>query len=87
MLTPDLFEKLDYIAREIRRNNLYFGGIQLILSGDFYQLPPISKDEYNQGDKQNKRLFCFESQLWYKIITKTIQLDDIIRQLTIFQKY
>ena len=87
MLTPDLFEKLDYIAREIRRNNLYFGGIQLILSGDFYQLPPISKDEYNQGDKQNKRLFCFESQLWYKIITKTIQLDDIIRQSDpVFQK-
>ena len=82
MLTPELFEKLDYIAREIRRNNLYFGGIQLILSGDFYQLPPV-----NREDNHNKKIFCFESPLWYKVITKTIQLDDIIRQSDpVFQK-
>ena len=90
MMTPDLFEKLEYIAREIRNNSLYFGGIQIILSGDFYQLPPVVKDNgmyQDVNEKQNKRLFCFESSIWNKVITKTVQLDDIIRQSDpVFQK-
>lgn len=40
-----LFEKLDYIAKKIRRDNKPFGGIQLILSGDYLQLPPV-KDSW-----------------------------------------
>lgn len=53
MLGKDLFEKLDYIGRRIRKCEILpFGGIQLILSGDFLQLPPIKDD------------FPFESPLW-----------------------
>lgn len=43
MLSGDLFEKLEFIARSIRKNALPFGGIQIILCGDFFQLPPVSK--------------------------------------------
>jgi ATP-dependent DNA helicase PIF1 len=53
MLGKDLFEKLDYIGRRIRKCEILpFGGIQLILSGDFLQLPPIKDD------------FPFESAVW-----------------------
>lgn len=53
MLGKDLFEKLDYIGKKIRKCEILpFGGIQLILSGDFLQLPPI-----NDG-------FAFESSVW-----------------------
>ncbi|KAG5484967.1 hypothetical protein LSCM1_07045 [Leishmania martiniquensis] len=43
MLEASLFETLDYIARRVRRcASLPFGGIQVILCGDFFQLPPIA---------------------------------------------
>lgn len=69
MLNPDLFDKLEEIARNIRRDDRPFGGIQLILSGDFCQLPCI--------DSNN---FCFEAKSWDKCIDKTIYLKEIMRQ-------
>ena len=45
MLTPDFFEKFDHIARAVRdRPDVPFGGIQMVLGGDFYQLPPVDTD-------------------------------------------
>lgn len=43
MLSASFFEKLDRIGRSIRRDSRPFGGIQLILSGDFFQLPPVER--------------------------------------------
>lgn len=45
MFGKRLFEKLDIISKTVRENNRPFGGISLILSGDFMQLPPV-KDEW-----------------------------------------
>jgi ATP-dependent DNA helicase PIF1 len=38
MLSGPLFDKLDYIARQARNNEQPFGGIQLVLAGDFLQV-------------------------------------------------
>lgn len=44
--TSTRLDKLDTIARQVRRKpNLPFGGIQLVLSGDFLQLPPVTTAE------------------------------------------
>ena len=56
MMTPELFEKLDQVARKIRGVNTPFGGLQLILVGDFFQLPPVTLE----GEVP----FVFESPLW-----------------------
>ena len=69
MLDPDLFDKLEYIARIIRKNSIAFGGIQLILSGDFLQLPCVGTEK-----------FCFQAQSWDLCMDNTIYLTDIIRQ-------
>jgi ATP-dependent DNA helicase PIF1 len=69
MLPPDLFDKIENVARRIRHNDEPFGGIQLILSGDFLQLPAINSDS-----------FCFESKSWLKCIEQTIYLTEIMRQ-------
>ena len=76
MLNKELFEKLHKIAGIIRGDfDKPFGGIQLIFSGDFLQLPCI------EGD------FCFESEKWDKCIEKTVYMKKIIRQIDpIFQK-
>jgi len=69
MLSLELFEKLEKIAREIRSNNKPFGGIQIILTGDFMQLPPVAQD-----------YFIFESSIWPEVIQKTVFLKEVIRQ-------
>jgi len=71
MLTKELFDKLDFIGKKVRNNEAPFGGIQLILSGDFCQLPPIT-------DKKNN--FCFMSQEWNNIVNYNLFLDCIYRQ-------
>ena len=59
MVTSDLFTKLDHIGQKIRRKPIPFGGIQLIVCGDFLQLPPVVIDAYPKAVP-----YCFESSSW-----------------------
>lgn len=72
MINSKIFEKLDIIAQKIRKNSSPFGGIQIICSGDFLQLPPVKSNE-----------FCFESFTWDITIDKIFYFDKIIRQTNI----
>lgn len=69
MMNSDIFDKLEILARKIRKIDKPFGGIQIILSGDFLQLPPVKSDD-----------FCFESFSWDDVINKTFYFSEIIRQ-------
>tara|TARA_B100000497_G_C7602666_1_gene362076 strand:+ start:302 stop:1003 length:702 start_codon:yes stop_codon:yes gene_type:complete len=75
MLSKKMFEILNHLGKVARNNDSYFGGIQLIFSGDFYQLPPIGE----VGDIDTYK-FCFESQLWKHIFKNQIELCTIFRQ-------
>ncbi|HID91931.1 MAG TPA: AAA family ATPase [Candidatus Pacebacteria bacterium] len=44
MVSPGVFESMDKILRAIKFTDKPFGGVQIILSGDFFQLPPVSKE-------------------------------------------
>lgn len=61
-------DPFNYEKRTIH-NQPVFGGIQLILTGDLCQLPPIQSDK-----------FCFESATWDICVEETIYLDEIMRQ-------
>lgn len=69
MMPPDLFDKLEEMARMIRSNKHPFGGIQLVLSGDMLQLPCVNSEK-----------FCFEAKTWNECIIETVYLTEIIRQ-------
>ena len=69
MLSKELFESIDYIAKELIQNPRPFGGIQVVLCGDFCQLGCIGSDE-----------FCFESSLWDRYITETVVFTHTFRQ-------
>ncbi|XP_039533679.1 ATP-dependent DNA helicase PIF1 [Pimephales promelas] len=73
MVEAQFFDKLEAIARSIRRSTEPFGGIQLIVCGDFLQLPPVSKGK----DKAN---FCFQSRSWRKCIHMNMELMEVRRQ-------
>jgi ATP-dependent DNA helicase PIF1 len=75
MMSKKIFDILNEIAKQIRKNNKPFGGIQLVLSGDFYQLPPVGS--YDDIDSS---LFCFESEEWKNVIDHSIELKTIFRQ-------
>lgn len=68
MMSVELFEMLNCIGQTIRKSSAYFGGIQVVFCGDFYQLPPINSP------------FCFESPLWDKVFLSTVCLTTIYRQ-------
>lgn len=73
MMSSRLFCLLDKIAKVVRYSTKPFGGIQVILSGDFYQLPPI-----HSGSEELE--YCFESQTWKETISSSILLKKIFRQ-------
>ena len=83
MLTAELLDKLNAIAQIIRKNTNPFGGIQLLLVGDFYQLPPVIKSANVQEQYEVngvKTVFAFESETWSKFIHICIELTIIQRQ-------
>lgn len=55
MLSADLFEKLNKICQFIRKNKKFFGGIQVVFTGDFNQLLPVFTGTLN-GSIQDTRL-------------------------------
>ena len=71
MLDGNLLDKLEAIARLIRKNDEPFGGIQLVLIGDFCQLPPVTKTVVN---------YAFESETWKKYIQQSVVLERVYRQ-------
>ena len=76
MMSVKLLEILDELGRTIRQcHTLPFGGIQIVLSGDFYQLPPIG-----DKDESDTYKFCFESSKWNIIIDEIICLKTMFRQ-------
>jgi ATP-dependent DNA helicase PIF1 len=76
MMSAKLFDILDHIGRRTRKRlDKPFGGIQVVFSGDFYQLPPVGT--YGQPDTS---AFCFESENWTKTFDAIILLKTIFRQ-------
>jgi ATP-dependent DNA helicase PIF1 len=71
MLHPDLFCKLDALARAARQNSRAFGGIQVIVCGDFYQLQPVDKDAERP---------CFKCGQWLPPPIERVYLTQENRQ-------
>jgi len=72
MVDGDFFDYLESIGRQLKDLNRPFGGIQLVLCGDFLQLPPVSKNK--------EALFCFQSKSWDECVPSRIELREVYRQ-------
>jgi len=73
MVSPSLFELMDKVLRAFKRSDLPFGGVQIILSGDFFQLPPISKDP-------REIKFACQTELWKDSDLKVCYMEQKFRQ-------
>jgi ATP-dependent DNA helicase PIF1 len=86
MVSPEFFTALDIVGCRVRKErDRPFGGIQLVLLGDFMQLPPIDKDfeERKKKDPSLKRPALFNSKAWGKCVEKTFLLTQVHRQKNI----
>ncbi len=83
MMSAELLSLLNAVAQIVRKEPLRpFGGIQVILVGDFAQLPPIIKTD----DKKDTPLL-FESDIWRALNLTICPLTQIVRQSDpVFQK-
>jgi len=77
MMSKKVFEIIESLAKIIKKTNKPFGGIQIIFTGDFFQLPPVGNLEEDDTSR-----FCFESEVWSQVFLKHnhIQLTTIFRQ-------
>ncbi len=82
MIRSDVLDGIDQSLKLNRRNEEIFGGVQIILLGDIYQLPPVVRDNeqeifnnfYPQGH------YFFNSNCYQSSYIKTFELEKVYRQ-------
>ena len=72
MLDIPLFERVHEMLSFVHNNGRPFGGIQVIMVGDFFQLPPVARDRTAQ--------FLFESKLFWETCDEIWELKEVWRQ-------
>ncbi|OGD23982.1 hypothetical protein A2Z10_03665 [Candidatus Azambacteria bacterium RBG_16_47_10] len=85
MLPPGVLTMVDMICREIKQSADPFGGIQIVMVGDFFQLPPIVKaetEERRQGAliEETPARFAFDSPAWERAHPIVCYLTEQHRQ-------
>jgi hypothetical protein len=87
MLSRNTLDMVDMVCREIKQNHGAFGGMQIILVGDFFQLPPIVKNYNTEDKKQNlfeekveNNNFAYSSGAWDRARFVTCYLTEQHRQ-------
>lgn len=74
MLHDYRLDMVNEVCRLVRGNDQPFGGIQVILSGDFFQLPPINRGDSRFGD------FIVNSKIWKELDPVICYLQEQYRQ-------
>ncbi|XKT74895.1 MAG: AAA family ATPase [Patescibacteria group bacterium UBA2103] len=72
MMHPEMFDALDRLARAMKMVDAPFGGIQIVLSGDFFQLPPVTKNA--------RARYIDSSRAWKTMNVKVCYLEEQHRQ-------
>ena len=72
MLSASVFEAVDAVCREVRRVDAPFGGLVVVLVGDFFQLPPVSRNR--------EAVFAYESATWRALDPLVCYLSEQYRQ-------
>lgn len=73
MLDGQVLALVERICRLVRKLRLPFGGLQVILVGDFFQLPPVTA-------KERTMQFAFDSEIWQILQPTVCYLSEQHRQ-------
>jgi ATP-dependent exoDNAse (exonuclease V) alpha subunit len=75
MLHAKQLNLVNQVLKYFKESDEAFGGIQVIVAGDFFQLPPVGKNEERNRDK-----FCFMSEAWVEAKFRVCYLTEQHRQ-------
>ena len=75
MLHAKQLNLVNQVLKYFKESDEAFGGIQVIVAGDFFQLPPVGKKDENNRDK-----FCFMSESWVEAKFRVCYLTEQHRQ-------
>ena len=81
MVRCDMFDAIDDVLRHYRKNDRPFGGVQMIVIGDLYQLMPVAKEEeWEKLKKYYKTAFFFSSKVFDRTRFPILELKKVYRQ-------
>lgn len=81
MVRADLLDAIDITLKRVRKNQLPFGGVQVMVIGDLFQLSPVVRREnFRVLSNYYASPYFFDSLVWQKINPITIELQEIFRQ-------
>ena len=81
MVRPDVLDKVDQRLRELRKNSRPFGGVQVIMFGDPFQLPPVVPDsEWSILKNHYSNPYFFGANVWKESGFQVVELKKIFRQ-------
>lgn len=81
MLRADVLDAMDLSLRFVRKNNVPFGGVQVLFIGDLLQLPPVIKpEEWHYLQRYYKGIFFFNAHVLQEHPPVYIELSKIFRQ-------
>jgi len=84
MLLPGTLAMVDIVCRKIKGSAAPFGGLQIVLVGDFFQLPPVVR--YDENDPQGSLIdessarFAYDSSAWLAADLTVCYLGEQYRQ-------
>jgi len=89
MLSAKTLAMAEAVCREIRQRQAPFGGLQVVLVGDFFQLPPVVRREeqndepqisFETGEVEDLSNFAFSSRVWKELNPIVCYLSEQHRQ-------
>ena len=81
MLNSYVFDYTSEVLKRIRENDKPFGGLRVICTGDFFQLPPVKINETVEINKAQRLIdYCFNSLAWKELDFEIINLTHVYRQ-------
>jgi ATP-dependent DNA helicase PIF1 len=82
MVRADLMDGIDWMLKKARGNEEAFGGVQLLMFGDLYQLPPVvnESDLRQYFEELNGGFYFFNSLAWNGAELEIYELNTIFRQ-------
>jgi hypothetical protein len=80
MVRADTIDYIDRVLRHFRGSNQAFGGVQLLMIGDLYQLPPVYQNDWHVLGKFYKGPYFFDSLIFKDFPLLTFELEKVHRQ-------
>ena len=81
MLHHFRLDLVDQVLKHVRKSDKPFGGLQVVLCGDFFQLPPVSRSWSNSGEGSRDTHFIYRSKAWHEGKFTICYLSENYRQV------